>query len=969
VSDSTGRQLLGILRRELLTALHDAVAGVVGDLGALEVDRTFDGTPFAGRVLTPAEVDNPVLAWLAGFTDSAGGGGAAGAVQARLRGWRDEATDGAPRGIAYVVSDGGTAVAALSVVPGGANPTQAVLRAAGFGAGQSIDVALGNGFGLRVRGVTSADEIEVVLSPDQPPVATRLAAGDRVDIDLDRPSQGERLGLEGGPELQLGSVSAGGWVANGPSAPFDGGGHLRLEKGLLVLAPGFLKGLLPLDLDFPLDLDLKAAPGTGVVLAGSPSLRTRLAGTNPGRWLDLALDLVDVPGASGLDVSFRTAVNMSLPGLPLDIRVDGVGLKLPIGLDPGAPLFPQLPAGLLPEGAGVAVDLPVVRGAGVLGKVGDDLAGALAVQIPPMSASAFGVLSPPRDGHPLSFLVIMGATFPPPGVQVGFGVAISGIGGVVGINRRIDREALLRAVTDGSVAQLLFPSDPVGAGEQAIRALPAVFPEARGSVVAGPMFQLSWGGRIVTMSVAVLVESSTHVRLTIMGKIVVALPDPAAPLVLLQASFAGFVDSSEPSALFVASLTGSHIVGAPLSGDLMLLARGGSDPQLVLSAGGFHPSYPLPRGVPALDRISMDLCPSPWIDLRCENYFAVTSNTLQLGARLELVAEVAGCGLRGWLEFDALVQYSPFRFMADMSAGIALRAFGETLVGIALALHLEGPSPYLARGRGSIDLFLFEVSFDFEVGWGSPAPAAVGAFDVGDELRRALAEPAAWRPRGAAPPGLVLTDAAQKLLADAAAVDPYGTLAVRQERVPLGIEIQRFAGLPVPPQRWDIEGGQFADGEPDQGHPDIRAQFAPGQFLAPPSDDAALTTPAFVPLKAGVELHPAPAQGAEARAVGLRWEERVLSRDVPRPLPLSAGVLVDIGDLEALLAAQTAGDDGWWGPPEEVITIDPVAPVASAFSWSMAPGPAVDAATGLEMDQAVAAIGDLMTVEAWEVGG
>ena len=123
------------------------------------------------------------------------------------------------------------------------------------------------------------------------------------------------------------------------------------------------------------------------------------------------------------------------------------------------------------------------------------------------------------------------------------------------------------------------------------------------------MLQLSWGGRVVSLSVAVLVEAATQVRLTIMGKLVVALPDPEAPLVFLQATFAGFVDPAEPSAMFVASLTGSHIVGAPLSGDMLLLTRGGSDPTLVLSAGGFHPSFPVPRGVPALARMSMTCAP------------------------------------------------------------------------------------------------------------------------------------------------------------------------------------------------------------------------------------------------------------------------------------------------------------------------------------------------------------------------
>ncbi len=940
--------------------MQRAVADVGDDLAELEVDSAFAGTAFAGRVLAPVEVDHPVIAALRGLASADGGPGA------RLQGWRDPPDgDDAPPGMAYVVRGPNLAVAALVVMPGG--PAALALHAAGFTAGQPVQLSLGDGAALRVDGTIVGDELVVRFFADRAPVADSMAVGDRLEIGLTRAGPGPLIGAAGGPSVVLGALSAGGWVASSAVNRFDRGGHLRAAGGEVTLAPGFVRSLLPVDLTFPLELDLRVAPGTGVLLAGSPSLRTRLAGTDRDRWLDLAIGIVDTAGAAAVELSFLTAIDASLPGAPVTVDIDGLGLRFPLSLRLGAPMLPDADdlTALAPDGAGVALDLPVVRGSGRLARIGDDLVGALAVSIPPMSASAFGVLSPARDGEPMSFLVIMGATFPPPGVQMGFGFAVSGIGGVVGVNRRIDRDALLRAVADGSAVQLLFPSDPAAAGESAIRALPSVFPAARGSMVAGPMFQLSWGARVVTASVAVLVESSHQARVTIMGKLVIALPDPEAPLVLLQAAFAGLIDASEPSVLFVASLTGSHIVGAPVSGDLLFLTRGGPDATFVVSAGGFHPSFPLPRGVPPMRRMSMDLCPAPWIDLRCENYFALTSNTLQFGARLELVAEVAGCGLRGWLAFDALVQYEPFRFVADVSAGIALRAFGETLMGVSLALHLEGPSPYLARGRGSVDLFLFEVSFDFEVGWGTPAGELPRPPDVGEELRRALRQPAAWRSRRGALPGLVLTAAAQTALSEAARVDPYGAITVRQERVPLAVQIQRFDGRPVPSQRWDLPSGQFANGEPAVAA-EVRAQFAPGQFVGA-DDDQALTAVAFLPLKAGLELHPQPAAGAQARPVAVVWEERVIASDIPVPVAAAAGPLLDAGDLELLLTAQSVTDPGWWPVPESVVTVDPVPPAATAFSWSMAPVDGLLASTDLEMAQAVAGQAELMAVEAWEV--
>jgi hypothetical protein len=951
MNDNPGQRLLTLLGRQLVTAFEEAANAVAADLAALPADPRFAGTPYDQRVLQQIAPDHPVLALLTELSADAA------PAHVGLHGWRAAPNDGAPPGLAYVATSGAGAIAMITVVP--AEGPQLVLRAAGLAGGQLISVPVLGDLMLTISG-SSSDEVEIVFHPDQPPTVNRLAAGTRIDLELARFSAGDRLGPEGGPSVVFGSVSLGGFIGAAPDGSFQRGGHLVLKGGQVQLTPDYLKGLLPVDLSFPLDLDLAMTAAAGIALGGSPSLTARLTGSGD-RWLDLVLGVADGDSPS-LQVSFRTSLAVSLPGAPVELRVDGLGFGLPLSLDVGTPLLPD-PAALLPavpDGAGVSVDLPVVGGSGMLLKIGDDLAGALTVKIPPMTASAFGLLAPKSERGPLSFLVIMGATFPPPGVQIGFGFAITGMGGVVGINRRIDRDAMMRAVSDGTAAQLLFPSDPVGAGRSAIEALPRIFPAAAGSVVAGPMFQIGWGGRIVALSAAVLVESSRQVRITILGKLVLAVPDPEAPLIFLQATFAGFIDPAEPSVLFIASLTGSHIVGVALTGDLLLLTRGGSDPTFVISAGGFHPAFRRPRGVPALRRLAMDLCPVSWISMRCESYFALTSNTLQFGLRLELSAEVAGCGLRGYFAFDALVQYSPFRFIADVSGGIALRAFGETLMGISLAFHLEGPAPYLARGRGSIDLFFFEVSFDFELGWGSPAPA-VAAGNVGADLRAALVAPAAWRSRASAPAGLVLTDAAQKSLSAATIVDPYGTVTVRQEVVPLAIELLRYGGVPCQPQRWDLIGGEFGPGEAAHHTNEVRAQFAPGQFVPSKSDDEALTAAAFLPLRAGVELYPAPAAGAESRAAGLVWEESVVARDIPRPIPWALGIVLELGSVEQILTTEY---ETWWAPPDDVVQVEPVPPAAGAWAWSMS---ATDVSGASTFE--VAQVSDLtvLAVEAWEL--
>ncbi|WP_134741610.1 DUF6603 domain-containing protein [Nocardioides sp. 503] len=955
MGDSLGRQLFDLLRTTVIDALDEAVSSAAADLTRLTVDPDFDVSPFAGRVLTAPALDHPVLSALSGIS------AAEPPARVGLHGWRSTTTDDAPRGIALVVTSGTGAVAVVAFVP--AEGRQLSVLGSGLGGGQLPPLTSGSGVTLRVGGVTP-DEVQLALPLDGPPAAQRLAAGTRLEVALTRPA-GAALGPEGGPFVQLGSLALTAALASTDGATITRELRATLSGGEVVLVPGFLKGLVPVDLTFPVDLDLELTAADGIALHGSPSLSTRLSGSD-GRALQLAAGVAGTE-TPRLDLSFATSLRASLPGVPIEVDLDGLGVRLPLQLRLGTPVLPD-PRDVLPEvpdGVSVTLDLPAVSGSGTLAKVGDDLVGALAVRIPPMSASAFGVLAPARAGAPLSFLVILGATFPPPGVQVGFGFAITGVGGVIGVNRRVDRDALVSAVTDGSAAQLLFPADPTGAGASTLGSLPAIFPAARGSVVVGPMFQIGWGGRLVSLSVAVLLESSRQVRLTILGKLVVALPDPAAPLVLLQATFAGLIEPAEPSVTFVASLTGSHLVGCPLTGDLLLLVRGGSEPVFILSAGGFHPAFPVPRGVPPLQRMGMDLCPVPWLGMRCENYFALTSNTLQLGARLEIAAEVAECGLRGFLAFDALAQFEPFRFLADMSGAISLRVFGETLMGISLALHLEGPAPYLARGRGSIDLFFFEVSFDFEIGWGSPAPALTEP-DVGRDLRAALGRPEAWRSRGTSPPGLTLTAAALHALEKATVLDPYGAVSVRQEVLPLGIEIVRYAGAPCPPQRWDLVAGELGPGEPAHQVQEIRTEFAPALFVPTATDDAALGGEPFLSLRSGMELSPAPAAGAEQRPADLQWEERVISHDLPSPLTWSLGLLTEVAMAERVLTATSFTDPDWWPSGQEVV-VDPLPLAGVASSWSMTPGDAT-AGSLFEVAQTVLAGDDVqMAVETWEL--
>jgi len=90
---------------------------------------------------------------------------------------------------------------------------------------------------------------------------------------------------------------------------------------------------------------------------------------------------------------------------------------------------------------------------------------------------------------------------------------------------------------------------------------------------------------------------------------------------------------------------------------------------------------------------------NPRLTLEC--YFAVTSNTVQFGAKLELYAKAMRFNVYGFLSFDVLFQFSPFYFIASVSAMLAFRCDSRVLGSVGLDLTLEGPGRGTPPGRPS----------------------------------------------------------------------------------------------------------------------------------------------------------------------------------------------------------------------------------------------------------------------------
>ena len=89
------------------------------------------------------------------------------------------------------------------------------------------------------------------------------------------------------------------------------------------------------------------------------------------------------------------------------------------------------------------------------------------------------------DGHRgFSLVIIISAEFPP--IQLGFGFTLVGVGGLIGLSRTVDTDAMRESMHQGSLDSVLFPRDIV-AQRAAHRQRPApAVPARRGSLPHRP---------------------------------------------------------------------------------------------------------------------------------------------------------------------------------------------------------------------------------------------------------------------------------------------------------------------------------------------------------------------------------------------------------------------------------------------------------------------------------------------------
>lgn len=506
-----------------------------------------------------------------------------------------------------------------------------------------------------------------------------------------------------------------------------------------------------------------------------------------------------------------------------------------------------------PNGVGLSLDAGIIKGGGYLFLDFDkgEYAGALEFTFSEIvSLKAIGIITTkmPDGSNGFSMLIIITAEFGA-GIQLGFGFKLMGVGGLMGLNRTMKLEKIAQGVRDGGINSIMFPQDVVANAQKIISDLKTYFPVEEGKFLIGPMAKIGWGTpTLISVSLGIIIEIPGNIA--ILGVIKIALPDEDAALLILQVNFMGAIEFDKQRLWFFASLFGSRVLFITIDGEMGLLIAWGNNAEFVSSIGGFHPVFnppalPFPNPV----RLSFNILNESWGKVRVMGYFAVTSNTVQFGARVEIYFGFKILSVEGHIGFDALFQFSPFYFIISISASFSVKVFGAGLFSVKVKMSLEGPTPWRAKGTGSISILFWDIEVDFDKTWGDKKDTSLPPVTVMPLIKAEYDKLENWKAELPAGNNLLVTlrqlESEEELV-----LHPVGTLKISQRAIPLDITLDKVgAQKPSDANKFHLN----TEGSNVDKVSNLKENFPLAQFQEM-DDSKKLSRPSFEKENSGVEM-------------------------------------------------------------------------------------------------------------------
>jgi hypothetical protein len=640
----------------------------------------------------------------------------------------------------------------------------------------------------------------------------------------------------------------------------------EIKEGKIIIKPGnpdgFLAKILPaegFEIDFGFIVGISSDKGfyfknTGVLQVDFPVSIS----LGPIELQNLSIGIV--PDNSKFGIALGTTIKAELG--PLTAVVENMGLQANFKFPPNHDgNLGMIDVGIdfkPPNGIGLAIDTAGFKGGGYLffDFENEQYAGAIELAFQNIfTLTAVGLVTTrfPDGSKGFSLLIIICVEFGTP-IALGLNFYLKGVGGLLGLHRTIMVEELRKGVQENTIDNIMFPQNVIANIAAIISDLRRIFPTQRDQFAVGLMAKIVWSSPpLITVEIGLIIEFSNPVRIVILGVLKAALPTPDNVIVQIQVNFLGIIDFDKGMLSFDASIVNSKILCITLEGDMALRLSWGEKKDFLLSVGGFHPSFTPPSYLmlPKMKRITISLL-SGNPNLTLTSYFAITTNTVQFGAAISFSFTISKFGIFGYFGFDVLFQFSPFYFIANISASVEVKLGSCTLFSISLSFELSGPTPWHAKGTAKFSILFFSFKVKFDKTFGEKQEVSLPSIEVLPLVLDEFRKDTSWET--AIPDNRFLLVSVRSItpVAGEIVIQSFGTLIISQKLAPLDIEMSMY-GNNIPSDIKKINVKNVSIGGEDIAFEDAQDSFAPA-FYKKMEDDDKLSAPSYENQKSGIKV-------------------------------------------------------------------------------------------------------------------